>query len=57
MTKSVMSRFLINGVLLESKSRMPKELAEDKEWANEVGELQKWLIPLLVNRYNRITVY
>ena len=57
MTKSVMSRFLINGVLLESGSRMPKELAEDKEWANEVGELQKRLIPLLVNRYDRITVY
>jgi hypothetical protein len=52
-----MSRLLINGVLLESKSQMPKELAEDKEWANEVGELQKRLIPLLVNRYDGTTVY
>ena len=52
-----MSRFLVDGVLLESKSRMPKELAEDKEWANEVGELQKRLIPLLVTRYSRTTIY
>ena len=57
MTKSVMSRFLINGVLLESKSWMLKELTEDKEWANEVVELQKRLIPLLVNHYDRIILY
>jgi hypothetical protein len=52
-----MSRFLVDGVLLKSKSRMPKELTEDKEWANEVVELQKRLIPLLVTRYSIITVY
>jgi hypothetical protein len=57
MIKSVISRFLINGVLLESQSWMLKELAKDKEWADKVRELQKRLIPLLVNRYNRIIVY
>jgi hypothetical protein len=57
MTKSIMSRFLVDGVLLESKSPMPEELAKDKAWANEVGELQKRLIPLLVNPYRRITLY
>jgi hypothetical protein len=36
---------------------MPKELAEDKAWADEVGELQKRLIPLLVKGYCRKIVY
>jgi hypothetical protein len=57
MTKSVISRFLVDGVLLKSKSQMPKELTKDKEWANKVIELQKQLIPLLVTRYSIITVY
>jgi hypothetical protein len=57
MTKSVISQFLVNGVLLKSKSQMPKELIKDKEWANKVVELQKWLIPLLVTQYSIITVY
>ena len=56
MTKSIMSRFVINGELLKAKSRMPEELAKDKIWASEVQELQKRLIPLLVYGYNIIAV-
>ena len=36
---------------------MPEELAKDKAWANKIKKLQKWLIPLLVNPYRRITLY
>ena len=39
MTKSIISRFIINGELLKAKSRMLEELAKDKIWASEVQEL------------------
>ena len=52
-----MSQFLVNKILLKLKSLMPEELTKDKAQANKVKELQKRLIPLLVNPYRRITLY
>ena len=39
MTKSIISRFVVNRVLLKPKSWMLEELTKDKAWASEVQEL------------------
>ena len=57
MVEIIVSRFIINGVLLEPKSPMPEELVQDNAWSSEVQELQKRLIPLSVYYYNATPVY